>query len=581
MLDQTSLSSRIQAAEAVIRELLSHQTPLVVTFSGGKDSSVSTSLVLSAAKRLARQGRGLPPIVVTHGDTGVENPEVSVVAREALAGMQDFAERYGIPLEVGVARPNVAGSWAYRVIGRGCIPVFPGASRECTVEFKIRPQKKLAKAVFTRLSALAGEAPVTVIGTRFAESEGRRARMEARGETGDAVWQGEDGRAYFSPIADWSTDDVWEYLGACRAGTIEAFSDMEDVFRVYADAAGASCAVVADMALGQRSQGGCGARHGCWACTAVGRDASLETMIETDDRYDYLRGLNRLQRFLLATRYDWGRRAWLGRTIDDRGYVDIQPDLYSAGMVEELLQYCLTLDAEEAEAAERAGLAEPRFQIISPESLIAIDAEWSRQGYHRPFHALKLLRDIQDGARYPVPEIEPFPQTRIPDKRLLYVGEDWDEGVEWANAGLRDISLEMAGDSCIGTRTLPDGRQVQALETGSELSVDPEGAEFVLGLELDRLVDRYHDAPGLSMTYAYRHYLTLGTVQLHHSGLKQADAILRRTRFKEHHDLVGHVGEARLQALLEASLTPAEVEGMTQPGLDEDFEVGTTLDLEL
>jgi len=43
-------------------------------------------------------------------------------------------------------------------------------------------------------------------------------------------------------------------------------------------------------------------------------------MVETDPNYHYMRGLNRLQQFIAATQYDWGRRNWIGRTIDAAGY---------------------------------------------------------------------------------------------------------------------------------------------------------------------------------------------------------------------------------------------------------------------
>ena len=96
----------------------------------------------------------------------------------------------------------------------------------------------------------------------------------------------------------------------------------------------------------------------------------------------YMRGLNNLRNFLSNTRWDMERRSWLGRTIKD-GYVRVAPDAYSPAMMEELLRYALTIDAEERIAANAAGLSLPRFQLVSVERLFAIDAMWSLQAFHR------------------------------------------------------------------------------------------------------------------------------------------------------------------------------------------------------
>lgn len=75
-------------------------------------------------------------------------------------------------------------------------------------------------------------------------------------------------------------------------------------------------------------------------------------------------------------------------------------------MLEELFQICLTIDAREREAAHALGIS-PRFQLLTAEQIIAIDAIWSLQGYHLPFHGLYLYKKIViEGHRYETPKIE-------------------------------------------------------------------------------------------------------------------------------------------------------------------------------
>lgn len=426
------MEGRVARAETALMDLLRRGHPACVSWSAGKDSSVVLNLLLVAAAKLRAAGEDIPPIVITHADTGVENPEMSLYARNEMSQVRDFARRHRLDVEIEISHPNLSEQWAVRVIGGRALPPFPGGSRDCTSGWKIKPMALLRKRVLKRLlkhcRATATE-PVVLIGTRYEESEDRARRMRERGESDVEIRRGKDAAGkpshlFLSPIAFWSADDVWEYLGTARAGAIDAYSDFDETFRVYADAMGTSCAVVAeDMAKLAKASKACGARHGCSLCTAVGVDRSMENML-TQDRYAYMKGLNLLRNFLTATRWDMGRRSWLGRTINE-GYIRIAPDAYSPAMMEELLRYALTIDVKEREAAAAAGIR-PRFQLVTIEHLFAIDAMWSLQAFHRPFHALKIYDEICNrGIRYEVPDLATFERPKELPERFLWVGRDW------------------------------------------------------------------------------------------------------------------------------------------------------------
>lgn len=558
------VEGKIARATRALTELLRRGHPVCCSWSAGKDSSTVLNLLLTAAAEMRAAGEAVPPIVVTHADTGIENPEMVLYARAEMSQVREFARTHGLDVEIEISQPNLSDQWAVRVIGGRALPPFPGTNRDCSTSWKVKPQAKLRKRVLKKLAAHCQQAqvePVVLIGTRYEESEERARRMRERGESDLEVRRGLDAAGkpshlFLSPICFWTADDVWEYLGTARAGAIPAYSNFEDTFRVYADAQGTSCAVVAeDMARLAKSSKACGARHGCSLCTAVETDQSMENMLR-QDRYAYMRGLNQLRNFLSATRWDMGRRSWLGRTIKD-GYIRIAPDAYSPAMMEELLRYALTIDIEEREAARARGLR-PRFQLVSIEQLIAIDAMWSLQAFHRPFHALKIYDEIANkGQRYAVPEVATSRRPKEFPERYLWVGRDWEDGYAYAYTGLRSAVHEMAAvDSagCMGNRTTSDGTEVLAINTEPMLSVDTESAFMLLDYELDRLLER-HDNPRYSPTEAYFHYVSLGVVSVKAGQEAEIDAMLRRSNFKVRQGLDGQVDH---RLLIERSVTAAE-----------------------
>lgn len=558
------IEGKIARVDAALTELLRRGHPVCVSWSAGKDSSTVLNLLLVAAANLAARGEPVPPIVVTHADTGVENPEMQLYARSEMTQVKEFARRHRLDLEIEISHPNLSDQWAVRVIGGRALPPFPSTNRDCSSSWKVKPQAKLRKRILKKLQEHCAELqvePVVLIGTRYEESEERARRMRERGESDIEIRRGKDvngkpSHLFLSPIAFWTADDVWEYLGTARAGAIESYSDFDETFRVYADAMATSCAVVAeDMARVAKSSKACGARHGCSVCTAVSSDQSMENML-TQERYQYMRGLNQLRNFLTATRWDMGRRSWLGRTITD-GYIRIAPDAYSPAMMEELLRYALTIDVQEREAAMAAGIR-PRFQLVSVEHLFAIDAMWSLQAFHRPFHALKIYDEICNrGARYPVPEVVTFDRPKEMPERFLWVGRDWEDGEAYRYTGLRSVvheftALESSG--CMDNRTLADGLEVLAINTEEMLSVEAETAYFLLDEDLPRLLQRHAD-PRSSQTEAYFHYVSLGVISVKAGQEREIDMMLRRANWKVRQGVAGEVDH---RELLKRSVSAAE-----------------------
>lgn len=363
--------------------------------------------------------------------------------------------------------------------------------------------------------------------------------MLLRGENAAKPVRNTDGDLILSPICDWPTDDVFEYLATRQAG--ESYSDFEETLRLYAHAEGQGCAIVAlaiQDGMSKRKKGGCGARHGCFVCQQA-TDKSLENMIEYDERYHYAGGLNKLNKFIRNTRYDWSRRHWIGRTIK-AGYIAIQPDTYHPKMIRELFRYMIQLQHDEEMRAEQR-CERAKFTLFTPEMILSLDAYWSLTGLARPFAAWADVDDIYSGrVRYDIPEVDMYPQQEVPDARFLYVGEEDDSASMSDMTGLRDAYLEslLEGSNCAPElRETASGRVIWDVNTETSFIANPESVEMIRCFEMDNLIAQYRQGamraiPG-SITHGYKWYLMYGAISLSPAQRAKHDEILRRTAHKD------------------------------------------------
>jgi len=563
-----STQEKEQRAKDSIEHVLRSGRPLSVAYSGGKDSTVCLSLVLSVAADMKKQGFSLPPIMVSHANTGIENPAYQTVVDSEIEKIKRYAQEHDLPVRVDIARPSLNDSWAVRIISGRALPTFPDSpNRDCSVTWKVQPQQKQKKAIM-KVLANTGR-PVVVLGTRFDESTSRATRMSERGED-DGVWEHEVRDAAgklvsleerLSPIAYWGQEDVWAYLSGLTASKDASYTDAQQIWDAYRDGGGTSCAVVSDDALKANAKG-CGARFGCSLCVASSRDKSLEAMLESDPKYAYLIQLNKLQRFLSNTQYDLTRRSWLGRSITDDGYCAVGPDSYGPDMQKELLRYAMTIDRDEDRAAHALGI-EPRFRLVSDVQMVAIDALWSIQGYHqRPFEAVRIWKEVwADGKSYYPPEIDASQfEKKVPKPRYLYVGQSWESTANLASeyAGLRDLRADFAStfetEGCIGHKTLADGRTIMDIRQSSLFDIDPEAVGLFLGFEVldGGILNKYEDHP--DPTEGFRYYGRLGLVSTGVQHMGTIDEIMARTSWKRS---VG-VFELSPQELLNRSVSSEE-----------------------
>lgn len=278
---------------------LEDDVPWIIGYSGGKDSTATLQLIWLALADLPLEKRGKDVHVIST-DTLVENPVVAAWVQRSLEIMGQKAAEAHVPIKPHRLTPGVEDSYWVNLIGRG-YPAPRNKFRWCTNRLKIKPSNSFISGIVK----LSGEA-ILVLGTRKAES-GRRAinmtkhekgRMRERLSPNSSL----PGSLVYTPIEDWSNDDVWMFL--MQVKNPWGYSN-KDLLGMYAGAsADGECPLVVDT-----STPSCGdSRFGCWVCTLVGQDKSMTAMIRNDEDMAWMEPL--LQ-FRNATDFRWpdGMRA--------------------------------------------------------------------------------------------------------------------------------------------------------------------------------------------------------------------------------------------------------------------------------
>ena len=273
-------SQTIEGAKEEIRELYrSDAIPWVLGYSGGKDSTAALQLVWHALAEMDATELGKSVHVIST-DTLVENPVVAAWVNRSLECMEAAAKEQSLPIQPHRLTPELEDSFWVNLIGRG-YPAPRNKFRWCTERLKIKPSNNFIRSV-VRAN---GEAILT-LGTRKAESTKRAGTMakSAKKAVRERLTPNENlpNCLVYTPIEDWSNDDVWMYL--MRAPNPWGY-DNKELLGMYRGASeDGECPVVVDT-----STPSCGnSRFGCWVCTLVDEDKSMGAMIRNDEEKEWM-----------------------------------------------------------------------------------------------------------------------------------------------------------------------------------------------------------------------------------------------------------------------------------------------------
>ena len=258
---------------------LADDIPWMIGYSGGKDSTAAVQLVWMAIEKLPQSERN-KPIHVMNTDTLVESPVVSKWVEKSLEQMKGEAGEKGLPFVPVRLTPDYNNTFWVNLLGKGY--PFPRMKyRWCTDRLKIQPVNNFIRSKIAEHGEI-----ILVLGTRKQESsrrnrtmtnlEKKRVReMLSTNHTLAKEW-------VFSPMEDWSDDDVWAFLMQYKNPW--GYSNM-DLLTMYRGAtADNECPMQID-----KSTPSCGkSRFGCWVCTMVEKDKSMEAMIANDQEKEWM-----------------------------------------------------------------------------------------------------------------------------------------------------------------------------------------------------------------------------------------------------------------------------------------------------
>ena len=238
-----SFKDKFKPSIYILEQLYDENKIWVVTYSGGKDSTAL--VVLSLYMKTIHPDIDLN---ITYSDTLMEIPQMSTVAYSFLKAIEN-----NYSAEVKVVFPEVEDTYWVRMIGRGYPPPGP-RFRWCTPKIKIKPSRKLHN-----------DDGLFITGLRIGESQQRDIRLKnsclngGANECGSDVWVNQKGIDVAAPIIHWTAQEVWYFL--MMPGR-KALPETQLVVDLYGNTA---------------------MRFGCWMCTVVMKDKTMNALAKSGD----------------------------------------------------------------------------------------------------------------------------------------------------------------------------------------------------------------------------------------------------------------------------------------------------------
>ena len=253
---------------------LENARPWVIGYSGGKDSTTALQLVWYALAELPVEERKYPVYVIS-SDTLVETPVIVSYITGTLARIETHASEQRMPFHTELVRPKTEDTFWVNLIGKG-YPAPYSRFRWCTDRLKIQPANRF---ILDKASEH-GEV-ILVLGSRKGESATRDQVLSLHRLKNSLLSRHTTlPNAYvYTPIVDFGLNDVWMYL---LSNPPPWGGDNKQLVTLYRNAnAQGECPLVVD-----ETTPSCGnSRFGCWTCTVVSKDRSMEGLIDNGEEW--------------------------------------------------------------------------------------------------------------------------------------------------------------------------------------------------------------------------------------------------------------------------------------------------------
>ncbi len=359
--------NKFQVFEDIIEEMTyvyKHDNrPWLIGYSGGKDSTLLVSLVIETVMRLPAKERTKHIFIVT-SDTGVENPIVKKYMHSSSNKINEFSKKINANIQADIIYPEVVQSYWSLVIGLGYPTPEPPGFRWCTERLKILPMNRYTNSIIEQHGEV-----ILLLGVRKAESSTRKRSITAREIEGKILTRHTDiPKAHvYNPLTEIKNELVWEYLlkddGVSTWGV-----DMKYLFSLYqGEDLGEEQSVIGQVDKDKIPITG-NSRFGCWCCTIVKVDKSLQKFIDNGSKE--LIPLRDFRDWLVSIRQDpefRDNKRRNGKVYQkSNGEYGFGPFKLSAR--HEILKRLLVLQRDTG------------FELITNEELKTIDTLWDLEG---------------------------------------------------------------------------------------------------------------------------------------------------------------------------------------------------------
>ena len=360
-----SYTGEFEVFENIIQEMsLVYQhdkRPWMIGYSGGKDSTLLCCLVMEMLQRLPKSKLNKMVYIVS-SDTMVENPIVGNYMHKMSEMINNAGE--ALKIKADIVRPKTEDTFWSKVIGLGYpTPEAPGF-RWCTERLKIQPMNKYTLDTIKNNGEV-----VLLLGVRKAESSYRANNIRSREIEGKLLVPHNDiANAYvYNPLTEIPNEIVWQFLLKGDAKSPWG-SDNKYLFSLYqGENLGEEQSVVGEIDKEKIPVTG-NSRFGCWCCTMVKEDKSLQNFITHGSTE--LIPLREFRNWIVELRANPNARDWRRRNgsvyLNSDGEYGRGPFTLESRM--EILRRLLTLQRDTG------------FELITIEELKVIDKMWEDEG---------------------------------------------------------------------------------------------------------------------------------------------------------------------------------------------------------
>ena len=341
---------------------LDDNRPWILGFSGGKDSTCMIQIIWRALSLLPNN-KLRKKIFIISSDTLVESPKIVETVTDTLQKMEKSAKESNLPIETNLVRPKIEDSFWVCLLGKG-YPAPSTTFRWCTDRLKIRSANTFIEE---RVSEY-GEV-IMALGSRKSESSTRAQVINAHHIDGTQLSHHSTlPQAFiYPPLQDFTTEDVWNYL--LKNKMTPWNTNNRDLLSMYQDANAAECPLVVDT-----NTSSCGSsRFGCWVCTVVERDRSMENLIDSGETW--MEPLLELRQMLKDTQ-DPEKKKEVRDLKHRNGNIIFWQDRLTMGPYK--FEFCkkILISLLKAQNTVRKNGPDPKIKLITEEEIHEIQRIW-------------------------------------------------------------------------------------------------------------------------------------------------------------------------------------------------------------